>query len=275
MSVAEIIKKAIDKRIENDQDREPRGHLGASVIGRPCNREIWFSFRWAKRPNWDARMLRLFDRGHREEARFEEWISKISDAFYATDPKTGQQIRISDFAGYFGGSLDGVVTNPAGLKGHFLTEFKTHSKKSYDKLVLNGVKKAKPEHYTQMQVYLHYKEKLQAALYFAICKDDDSVYIEHVERDPEHAKERLQNAANILTATEPPNSHAKAAEWDFTCRYCDFHELCFKNAAPEPSCRSCSKVEMTDDGWKCTVFDKILTTKDQTISDCKHYERLF
>lgn len=275
MDIAKQVKEAIDAKIESEQERDPRGHLGASVIGGPCKRAIWYGFRWAKRPHWDARMLRLFNRGHREEARFEEWISKISDAFYALDPKTGQQIRILDFHGYFGGSLDGVVTNPAGVKGHFLTEFKTHSKKSYDKLVLNGVQKAKPEHYTQMQIYLHYKEKLHGALYFAICKDDDSIYIEFVQRDPEHAREKRQDAADIISATEPPNPHNRASEWDFTCRFCAHADLCYKNGAPEPSCRSCSKVEVTPDGWFCREFDKLLSLQDQTISDCKSYERLF
>jgi ribosomal protein S27E len=220
-------------------------------------------------------MIRLFDRGHREEARFEKWVADISDKFYATDPRTGQQIRISDFNGYFGGSLDGIVVNPAGVKGNFLTEFKTHSKKSFDKLVLHSVKKAKPEHYTQMQVYLHYKEQLAGALYFAICKDDDSLYIEFVARDTDHAKEKLQNAANIIMVNEPPPPHNAASSWDFTCRYCTFASLCYKNAAPELSCRSCSNVELTETGWYCNAFAKALTLEDQLTQNCKSYERLF
>jgi CRISPR/Cas system-associated exonuclease Cas4 (RecB family) len=174
-----------------------------------------------------------------------------------------------------GGSLDGVVTNPAGIEGHFLTEFKTHSKKSFDKLVINGVKVAKPEHYTQMQTYLYYKPKLKGAFYFAICKNDDELHVEYVERDTKHAEEKLQNAANIILATEPPAPHDTASTWDFTCRYCDFFDICHKNAEPEPSCRSCSNVEMTKEGWKCTVYDKLLTTKEQTVSDCSKYTRLF
>lgn len=275
MDIAKQVKDAIDKHLEDNQEKDPRGHLGASVIGRPCNREIWYGFRWAVRPKWEARMIRLFDRGHREEARFEKWLSDISEKFYATDPRTGQQIRISDFNGYFGGSLDGVVVNPGGVEGTFLTEFKTHSKKSFDKLMLNGVKKAKPEHYTQMQVYLHYKDKLDGALYIAICKDDDSLYVEFVARDPEHAKEKLQNAANIIMADEPPAAHSSASSWDFTCRYCSFSNLCYKDAAPEKSCRSCQHVELLESGWWCNQYKKSLTTSDQLTQDCEDYERLF
>ncbi|HEX8349957.1 MAG TPA: hypothetical protein VF598_08335, partial [Hymenobacter sp.] len=47
-----------------------RSHLGASVIGRECGRQIWYGWRWARKPKFQARMLRLFNRGHLEEARF-------------------------------------------------------------------------------------------------------------------------------------------------------------------------------------------------------------
>ena len=46
------------------------GHLGASILGRDCPREIWYSFRWVHREKHEPRMLRLFIRGHLEEPRF-------------------------------------------------------------------------------------------------------------------------------------------------------------------------------------------------------------
>lgn len=44
-----------------------RRHLGGSMIGKNCERELYYSFRWFKRPDFKGRMLRLFDRGHSEE----------------------------------------------------------------------------------------------------------------------------------------------------------------------------------------------------------------
>ena len=49
---------------------ENRTHLGASVIGRECGREVWLMFRWALDRSWGGRMLRLFARGKREENIF-------------------------------------------------------------------------------------------------------------------------------------------------------------------------------------------------------------
>lgn len=44
-----------------------RRHLGGSMIGKNCERELYYSFRWFKRSDFAGRMLRLFDRGHSEE----------------------------------------------------------------------------------------------------------------------------------------------------------------------------------------------------------------
>lgn len=63
--------KAIDKAYQEKKALEPeRRHLGASVIGEKCPRKIWYAFRRALVVHHGGRLLRLFDRGHREEERF-------------------------------------------------------------------------------------------------------------------------------------------------------------------------------------------------------------
>lgn len=271
---AKIVKDAIDDNIYNSQEEEPREHLGASMIGRPCEREIWYGWRWAKFPKHSPRMVRLFNRGHLEELRFEKWVAKIADKFFPLDPRTGKQIRISSFDGHFGGSADGVVVDPAGIKGTFLTEFKTHNLKSFEKLILNGVKKAKPEHYTQMQIYLFFKPKLNGAFYFAINKNDDSLHVEYVERAESWALMNLDKAKRILSAENAPPRHNKASKWDFTCKFCDFFDICHEDAKPRKSCRTCAFAEPNERGWVCTKTDAVLDKKDQ-MAGCKDYERLF
>lgn len=54
-----------------------RNHLGGSMIGKPCERELWYSFRWSQLPKFDGRMYRLFDRGHKEEFRFVDYLLGI------------------------------------------------------------------------------------------------------------------------------------------------------------------------------------------------------
>lgn len=60
-----------------ERDRPFRNHLGGSQIGRKCDRELYYIFRWFRRPTFEGRMLRLFDRGHKEEARFIELLASV------------------------------------------------------------------------------------------------------------------------------------------------------------------------------------------------------
>ena len=65
--------------VEARQDKE-RNYLGASIIGDPCHRKLFYSFRWVSPPErFDGRMVRLFETGHREEALM------IADLRHAAD----------------------------------------------------------------------------------------------------------------------------------------------------------------------------------------------
>ena len=46
----------------------PRSHMGASELGHACERWLWLKFRWMVIEKFEGRTLRLFRRGHNEEA---------------------------------------------------------------------------------------------------------------------------------------------------------------------------------------------------------------
>ena len=48
-----------------------REHLGASLIGKSCERALWFDFRWATVSRHEGRILRLFETGQRQGRRNE------------------------------------------------------------------------------------------------------------------------------------------------------------------------------------------------------------
>lgn len=72
----EDLVEAIDRHWEAAQTGD-RAHLGASQIGEPCERKLVYSFRHACKAKFDGRMLRLFDRGHREEERFLTYLAQV------------------------------------------------------------------------------------------------------------------------------------------------------------------------------------------------------
>src|SRR3546814_7080313 len=56
---------------------------------------------------------------------------------------------------------------------------------------------AKPEHYTQMQLYMR-KMGLTVALYVAVCKNTDDLYMEIIYLNPEYADQYLDRGDMLV-----------------------------------------------------------------------------
>ena len=59
--------EAADAALEAAQDRSVRPYLGASAIGDPCARKLWYGFRHAAPPSFSAEVLKRFEDGHHGE----------------------------------------------------------------------------------------------------------------------------------------------------------------------------------------------------------------
>ena len=145
------ISALIDKHHER-QEQGQRGHLGASLLGHPCDRYLWLSFRWAVIPKFPGRILRLFRRGHMEEATLVSDLRAIGIDLR----HTGRDQKRVDFGAHVSGSIDAIAESgvPESPNKRHIVEFKTHSLKSFADLEKHGVQKSKPQHYAQMQVYM-------------------------------------------------------------------------------------------------------------------------
>lgn len=62
-----------------------RWHLGASLIGHECQRYLFYVYRWCFKEEFDGRMQRLFNRGHREEERFIQYLEGIGFKVFSDD----------------------------------------------------------------------------------------------------------------------------------------------------------------------------------------------
>lgn len=117
--VARKVLAEIDNYCATAYNDGHRAHLGASLIGDPCSRKLWYGFRWVYHKMHDGRQQRLFNRGHREEERFIEWLTAAGitvESHDTTKPLNDKgeypQIRISGCKGHFGGSLDSKIKFP-------------------------------------------------------------------------------------------------------------------------------------------------------------------
>lgn len=227
-----------------------REHLGASIIGHACNRYLWMKFRWVDVESLDGRMLRLFQTGHREEARL---IADLRNAGVTVSEGTpdGKQHTVSSCGGHFGGSMDGILQGlvEAPQTWHVF-EAKTYNTKDFKQLKDRGVLDVKPQHFSQMTIYMGLRGYERAA-YFAVCKETDEIYMERVHFDRTEFDRLMKRAESIVFASEPPERISNDATW-WQCKMCQFHGQCHGTSAPIVNCRTCAHSTPEQSGtWSC------------------------
>ncbi len=271
-AITSATREAIFAAYEADADEGFRPHLGASLIGKDCERALWYDFRWTTPVRHAGRLLRLFETGQLEETRLVRNLRRTGATVLETDPETGRQFRVVAHGGHFGGSLDGVAIKllEAPRSWHVL-EFKTHSAKSFADLVAKRVRGSKPQHFAQMQIYMHLTG-LERAMYLAVCKDTDDLYVERIEHDAVVAEALLQKAQRVIFVATPPPRISEDPSW-YQCRLCDHAALCHgADNAPAAAvhCRSCLHSTPVEGGWHCARHDRRLSEADQRAGCAQH-----
>jgi len=264
----ETIVDKVDKWHQDHQER-PRPHMGASMLGHPCDRWLWLNFRWAVIEKFDGRILRLFRRGHNEE---ETIVSDLRKAGLTLINVGANQYRV-DFGSHVSGSIDGMITSgvPEAPEKKHIAEFKTHSKKSFDELLKKGVQEAKPVHYAQMQLYM-YGTKVDRALYVAICKDDDRMYTERVRLKKTEASKLVGKGQRIATADRMPEPLSTDPTW-YQCKFCPAHSFCHEtHLTKEVNCRTCAHSTAKEDStWSCAVYPERPIPVDFQHKGCENH----
>ncbi len=275
--IGEMIRDAIDLAVEDEKESPFRNHLGASVIGSECVRQIFYSHRWAHDPKTEGRMLRLWKRGHREEPHLITYLKLIGAEISSIDPKTGEQYRMKNYGGHYGGSCDGQVWNldRFGLMGVGLLESKTHAQKYFNPLLKKGVATAHPSHYIQMQEYMAYFGN-DWALYCALNKNTEEYLFEVVDFNEPIAHMYSDRARKIIEATVPPPRLERASPSWFKCKMCDHSGICFKTEPVNRNCRTCKNLSPVLDGtegeWYCVLWNRNVPLVFQRVG-CDSYEQ--
>lgn len=276
-----------------------RDHLGASEIGHPCERALWYGFRWINRPTFEgddqenseekeARMRRLFARGHAEEDRLVSILRGAGARVETVDPATGKQFKILGVGGHFSGSLDGFIWFSNWPRA--VLEMKTHSVKSYDKLRIYGnpkgqqqkwkmghteqtlLEKSKPKHVAQMNTY-GTKSNTEIAVYVPMEKDSDSLDCIQVRKVDRNAGVTLEQKAERIIRSQLPLAKLHHDQANFDCKFCDHRKTCHEGAPiSELNCRSCKHAEpMPGPRWRCNDVGEDIPA-DVIPKGCPHYQ---
>jgi hypothetical protein len=253
-----------------------RPHLGASQIGKDCDRALWYMWRWCTEPQFPGRILRLFDTGQREEARIVADLRAIGVEVHDETPE-GKQYQVKDLGGHFGGSMDGAGLGfPEAPKSWHVLEFKTSNTRGFKELQKKGVKEAKGEHHAQMMVYMHLTG-MRRAYYLCVCKETDEIYGERVHYDKVEAERLTERARRIIEAPQPLVKISQSPAF-YKCKWCDHQDLCHGGSEaplPEVNCRTCVHStavidDEVDSRWTCALWDKDLTLTEQRAGCSRH-----
>ena len=227
----------------------PRPHMGASQLGHACDRWLWLQFRHAVIERHSGRMLLLFRRGHEEESRIVAHLKKVGISVN----NTGEDQISFDFGCHVKGSCDGVIDGIKGfIEERLILECKTHSEKSFKDLKESGVKKSKPMHWVQCCVY-GFGAGCKYALYFAVNKNTDEIYIEILELDFDIAISAIERGKRIALAERMPEPCPGAGPSWHKCKYCPAYAMCWeKQPTQQVNCRTCAHSTAKEDStWRC------------------------
>jgi hypothetical protein len=248
--------------------------LGASQIGRECERELWYGFRWCRPASagFNGRMRRLFDRGHREEQVFIDELRGIGCDVRATNPATGEQFEFTAVDGHVVAKIDGVALGiPEAPRTWHNLSFKTINTKGHAALLKDGVA-SKPEHVAQAQVEMHLAQ-LTRTLYLSANKDTDDLYAERIRYDEALAQRLMEKAERVVYAPEPLQKLSEdAAFWK--CKGCTLATVCHGQALPPVSCRTClhATPERGGDGrWSCAYWKQDIPNVEAQQAACPNH----
>ena len=266
--LADIIWQAREKQNAASGRGIYLSRLGASSLGHPCPRAVFFDWRAYARVPFEGRMLNLFKSGHLMEDRVVDDLRLAGLEVWATDENSKQFTYTDPETGHAVVKLDGVVRGVPGYgrQPHVL-EVKTHNDKSFIDLIKRRMQLSKPDHYWQCQMGM-WLTGLDAALYIGRNKNDENYHFERSERDPETIEQIEKRIGSLYRATLiPPGVSADAT--GYICeprglfRGCNFREVCL-GGEPLKNCRTCRNVEPGPEGsWLCNLHEKVLDWDDQ------------
>lgn len=204
-----MIKEKIDEFYLSKQRDRDKEHFYITDAGK-CARAIYFQFKKVPKKAMDARVLRVFDHGDYTHLR-------IISTLFSLGLVKATEIDIPNKE-IVHGRADAIVT----IDGEpYVIEIKSMNSMSFGKL-----ESPDPDHYKQIQLYLHYFN-LKKGIVIYENKNTQEIKEFSVDYDPETVKEVLEKF-HILKAQIQSNIIPSKEDMGWKCSYCPYAEECTK-----------------------------------------------
>lgn len=221
------INALLDAAALTEQREEQRTYLGASAIGSECLRKVQFD--WKVESNHPARTKRIFARGHMFEEITVKAFAQAGFRIERGTPATGFSVANDTFKGH----ADGIIV--AGPSVHELTypclfEHKCLGSSGWKKLERDGLRKAYPQYYDQVQLYMAYLNLTEnPALFTAVNSDNCEILHLAVPFDAKAAQAASDRAVLVIRATQAGEilDRISSKPDDWRCKMCNHKARCW------------------------------------------------
>lgn len=243
---------AIDAALAASARTSDWGGIPVSAVTTECDRSIWYSLRWVHAPEAPTgKKERIFETGRIYEGRLIRYLEGAGVVVEKLDPATGKQWQVELSDGYLRGKTDGKAAHvPTAEKAEHVLECKSLKAADFRAIVKHGLEKGKPEHFGQVQMYLH-GTGIQRGLYIGANKDTDEIHTERIKYDPVYGLGVEARMSRIVAADMPPARISDDPD-AFACRFCRAKDHCHAALWPRLNCRTCMHVTASGaNGWRC------------------------
>jgi len=222
------INALLDKAALSEQREERRTYLGASGIGSECLRKVQYD--WQCDSAHPARTKRIFSRGHMFEEITVKAFAQAGFRIKRGTAATAFSVANDTFKGH----ADGIIV--AGPPVHELRfpclwEHKALGASGWRKLEKDGLKKAYPQYYDQVQLYMAYLAlDANPALFTAVNSDNCEILHLAIPFDGEAAQAASDRAVSVIKATQANELLPRITEKgpsDWRCKMCSHRGMCW------------------------------------------------
>ncbi len=209
------LSKLIYKTLEQQTD-EPRPYIGASSIGNPCERAIWYGLHRTDAKVVDAKLRMTFQIGKRLEQMLLDLIPFLSLPINKSFHEKTYPL--------FQGTVDAIIYK--NNEYDFILEIKTANNSSFDTFKKKGLRLWNSQYYDQVQSYMGMSGVHKCYL-LALNKNTSELHDEFVLFDEDRYMSLVTKAKRIGEAvTEPPRISGSASF--YLCKMCFYKGVCHK-----------------------------------------------
>lgn len=215
ISIIDKINEAVREDIANGPKRT---YIGASSIGDPCRRKLWYGLNDYDGEPINERLAIMFETGRKLEEMILEYLSTAKR--YSFDIMPSMPLRCGSIPEFHGTADAMIFTDEKGCA----LEIKTAKNSSFNSFKNKGLKAWNEQYYAQVQSYMGMSGANKAIL-LAINKDTSEMHEELVEYDDIYYQMLKQKASDIIEAKEPP-ARINNSPLFYLCGMCRFKNIC-------------------------------------------------